>query len=199
MPAAEKRKPRNAPLLHNWQPKKLKAISHAQMATQTSPQNLTLSDWLMVFAYVDAHPSIPQKDIVKHFGTLKTGALNFTQSTLSHKLKNHSEAKGEQFNGQMLKEKHSKFQELFNVPNVERLLGDGWITSFCRTEQARVRGILSKFAPHNQWNFDETSLFPFAPSDCEKFRIMLGIACNADGSEKFDLISLESPGIPNVF
>ena len=45
-----------------------------------------LSDWLTVFAYVDAHPSVSQIEVVKHFRTLKTGALLFSQSTLSWKL-----------------------------------------------------------------------------------------------------------------
>ncbi|KAG8217064.1 hypothetical protein J3R82DRAFT_5063, partial [Butyriboletus roseoflavus] len=49
-------------------------------------KNLTLADWLTVLAYVNAHPSVPQKDIVKHFSTLKTGALLFSQLTLSQKL-----------------------------------------------------------------------------------------------------------------
>ena len=93
------------------------------------------------------------------------------------------EMKGEQTNGPMLKEKRSRFEELFNVPNEERLSRDGWITSFCRVykireqrrhgeagsvdlatveaEQVRVRGILSKFAPRDQWNFNETSFFPW--------------------------------------
>ena len=93
------------------------------------------------------------------------------------------EMKGEQTNGQMLKEKQSRFEVLFNVPDEERLSGDGWIASFCRaykireqrhhceagsvdlatveTEQVQVRGILSKFAPWDRWNFDETSFFPW--------------------------------------
>ena len=221
---ANKRKPRNTPLEYSRRPKKPKALGDntpgtSAQTTQTSRKNLTLADWLTVFAYVDAHPSVPQKDIVKHFGTLKTGALLFSQPTLSRKLDDrldlenrvnanpsalsskrpqvvtrpdvesalflwvkHVESKGEQTNGQMLKEKRSRFEELFNVPNEERLLGDGWVASFCRAykireqrrhgeagsvdlatvkaEQVRVRSILSKFAPQDRWNFDETSFFP---------------------------------------
>lgn len=93
------------------------------------------------------------------------------------------ETKGEQTNGQMLKEKWARFEELFHVPDEERLSGDGWIASFCRAykireqrrhgeagsvdlatvevEQVWVCGILSKFAPQDRWNFDETSFFPW--------------------------------------
>lgn len=93
------------------------------------------------------------------------------------------EMKGEQTNGQMLKEKRARFEELFHVPDEERLSGDGWIASFCQAykiceqrchgeagsvdlatvevEQVQVHGILSKFAPQDQWNFDETSFFPW--------------------------------------
>ena len=95
----------------------------------------------------------------------------------------HMEMKGEQTNGQMLKEKWSRFKVLFNVPDEERLSGDGCIASFCRAykickqrrhgeagsvdlatvkmEQVWVRGIFSKFAPRDWWNFDETSFFPW--------------------------------------
>ncbi|KAG8214155.1 hypothetical protein J3R82DRAFT_10923, partial [Butyriboletus roseoflavus] len=79
------------------QPKKPKAFSvdtpqtSAQTMSQTLWKNLTLADWLMVFAYVNAHPSVPQKDIVKHFSTLKTGGLLFLQPTLSRKLDDHLE------------------------------------------------------------------------------------------------------------
>lgn len=46
-------------------------------------ETLTLHDWLMVFSYIDAHPDMPQSDIVEHFKTQRDGALVFTQSTLS--------------------------------------------------------------------------------------------------------------------
>ena len=58
----------------------------AQLPKASSHQNLTLSDWLIVYSYVDSHPDVPQADIVQHFGSLPTGALVFTQSTLSRKL-----------------------------------------------------------------------------------------------------------------
>jgi hypothetical protein len=40
------------------------------------------------------------------------------------------EAKGESVTGPMLKEKRRRFEELFNVPEEERLKGGGWLTSF---------------------------------------------------------------------
>ncbi|KAI9568550.1 hypothetical protein HD554DRAFT_1983224, partial [Boletus coccyginus] len=44
-------------------------------------------DWLTVFAYIDAHPTLSQTEVVKHFATLASGAqLAFTQPTLSRKL-----------------------------------------------------------------------------------------------------------------
>ncbi|KAF9224678.1 hypothetical protein BS17DRAFT_826357 [Gyrodon lividus] len=57
--------------------------------------------------------------------------------------------------------------------------------------------------------FDETSLFPFALPDCglstkqmsgkkkEKFQITLGLACNADGSEKLNLIQFTLASLRN--
>jgi hypothetical protein len=93
----------------------------------------------------------------------------------------YMEQKGEQVNGPMLKEKRCRFEVLFNVPEDERLTGEGWIASFCRAyrihefhrhgeagsvdlaavemEQKCCQEILSKFAPQDRWNFDETSLF----------------------------------------
>jgi hypothetical protein len=222
---SEKRKPRNKPPPYNRELKNLKPkvkdapITSAQLVAHRSRQNLTLNDWLIVFAYVDAHPLTPQSDVVTHFKTLQSGALTFTQATLSRKLKErpdlekrvgdnpnalsskrprvvtrpdvekalflwvrHMEQKGEQVNGPMLKEKRCRFEVLFNVPEDERLTGEGWIAPFCRAyrirefrrhgeagsvdlaavemEQKRCQEILSKFAPRDRWNFDETSLFP---------------------------------------
>ncbi|KIJ26625.1 hypothetical protein M422DRAFT_191970, partial [Sphaerobolus stellatus SS14] len=54
-------------------------------------ENLTLNDWMTVFAYVDKHPGMPQGQIVHHLRTLQTGALIFNQSTLSRKLKTRCE------------------------------------------------------------------------------------------------------------
>lgn len=64
-------------------------ISAAQLYSKcsNSRQNLTLADWLSVYAFIDAHPHATQADIIQHFKSLPTGALNFDQSTLSCKLR----------------------------------------------------------------------------------------------------------------
>ena len=93
----------------------------------------------------------------------------------------HMESKGETVTGPMLREKRKRFEDLLKVPDAERC-GDGWLGPFCRAyrikgykrhgeagsadpnaveaEQKRIQEIMKKFAPKDQWNFDETSLFP---------------------------------------
>ena len=44
----------------------------------------------------------------------------------------HMEEKGETVNGPMLKVKQLKFEEQFDVPEADRLHGDGWIVPFCK-------------------------------------------------------------------
>ncbi|KAG1865845.1 hypothetical protein DFJ58DRAFT_838488 [Suillus subalutaceus] len=123
-------------------------------------KNLTLNDWLMVFAYINEHPDLPQDRIVQHFKTRKEGVLEFTQATLSRKLKDRTHLeqciesypsalsskrplvvtrpdveealKGESYTGAMLWEKRRKLEEKFGVPETERLIGDGWIAPFCK-------------------------------------------------------------------
>ena len=53
--------------------------------------NLTLHDWLTVFAFIDSHPDMSQENVVTYFKTRAEGALYFDQSTLSRKLKNRFE------------------------------------------------------------------------------------------------------------
>jgi hypothetical protein len=94
----------------------------------------------------------------------------------------HMESKGETVTGPMLREKRKRFEDLLKVPDTERLCGEGWLSPFCRAykikgykrhgeagsadpdavevEQKRVQELMKKFAPEDQWNFDETSLFP---------------------------------------
>jgi hypothetical protein len=38
-------------------------------------ENLTLNDWMMVFACINEHPYLPQDRIVQHFKTRKEGVL----------------------------------------------------------------------------------------------------------------------------
>ena len=55
-------------------------------------ENLTLSNWMTVYAYVDTlPPPINQGQVVNHFATKPKGALLFTQSTLSRKLQQRAE------------------------------------------------------------------------------------------------------------
>jgi len=46
-------------------------------------------------------------------------------------------AKGEIVTGPMLREKRSRFEDEFQVPEKERLLGEGWLHSFCKTYNIR--------------------------------------------------------------
>ncbi|KIK90001.1 hypothetical protein PAXRUDRAFT_152047 [Paxillus rubicundulus Ve08.2h10] len=59
----------------------------AQLPQQTSCQNLTLTDWLLIYAYINSHPDVSQAGIVEHFQTCHEGVLIFNQTTLSHKLR----------------------------------------------------------------------------------------------------------------
>ncbi|KAF9218437.1 hypothetical protein BS17DRAFT_798588 [Gyrodon lividus] len=152
--------------------------------------NLTLADWMQVYSFIDAHPDVAQAQIVQHFSSLKTNALLFNQSTLLHKLWErpkmeayrphivtslavecaliywiqHMEAKGD------------------TMTEKVKLMGDGWVQSFCKTykickhwqhgeagsvdmdavqvEQECCQKILTQYTPRDQWNFDETALFP---------------------------------------
>jgi hypothetical protein len=59
--------------------------------TKLTRENLTLGDWLTVFAFIDNHPSHSQGEVVRHFSQKKDGALVFKQSTLSRKIKMQAE------------------------------------------------------------------------------------------------------------
>ncbi|KIJ07735.1 hypothetical protein PAXINDRAFT_89921 [Paxillus involutus ATCC 200175] len=84
-------KPRPKPAPYNR--KQRAAVQHNAPATSAKPlksnkhENLTLHDWLTVFAFIDSCPNMPQGRVVEHFKTLQEGALEFTQSTLSRKLR----------------------------------------------------------------------------------------------------------------
>lgn len=81
----------------------------------------------------------------------------------------------------MLLAKRAAFEDKFNVPQEERLTGDGWlpkfkkaynIKEFCRhgeaasvdiavvnAERIHMKSILANYVPKNQFNFDETGFF----------------------------------------
>ncbi|KAG1760900.1 hypothetical protein EDD22DRAFT_780500, partial [Suillus occidentalis] len=89
-------------------------------------KNLTLNHWLMVFAYIDEHPDLPQDCIVQHFKTQKEGVLEFTQATLSQKFKDCAHLKQciESYPGAL----SSKQPHVVTCPNVKEALVE-WITS----------------------------------------------------------------------
>ncbi|KIK15976.1 hypothetical protein PISMIDRAFT_16120 [Pisolithus microcarpus 441] len=95
MPETLKRKPRNKPAIpppwptKQWKVADAPATSAQKLASTSSRIHLTLSDWISVYSFVDAHPHMTQLDIVRHFAALKTGALIFNQTTLSRKLRDH--------------------------------------------------------------------------------------------------------------
>ncbi|KAF9226430.1 hypothetical protein BS17DRAFT_868925 [Gyrodon lividus] len=123
----------------------------------------------------------------------------------------------------MLREKQKRFEEKFEVPEAERLLGDSWVQSFCKTykiceirchgEAASVdlTALLANYAPQDCFRMDETSFNPYALPDHglatkqlsgkkkEKLWISIGVACNADGSEKLDLFFVGKAAKPQCF
>ena len=73
-------------------PLKEVAKSSARSVEKTAQTNLTLFDWMTVYAYVDTLPRpINQRKVVLYFATRPEGALSFTQSTLLRKLQHRSE------------------------------------------------------------------------------------------------------------
>src|SRR5258706_9375431 len=99
MPQEEhKHKPWKQPIQGNTQCRR--HVAHPSNETpkisarpiQKTRENLTLFDWMTVYTYVDTLPQpINQGEVVKHFATRPEHALLFTQSTLSRKLRQHSE------------------------------------------------------------------------------------------------------------
>jgi len=59
----------------------------AKPAQMKKHENLTLHDWMTVFAYMDKHPHMSQGDVVQNFALRMDGALIFDLSTLSQKFK----------------------------------------------------------------------------------------------------------------
>jgi hypothetical protein len=66
--------------------------SSARPIREMARKNLTLFNWMTVYAYVDTLPQpIKQGDVVRYFAARPEGPLIFTQSTLSCKLQHCSE------------------------------------------------------------------------------------------------------------
>ncbi|KIK77587.1 hypothetical protein PAXRUDRAFT_166397 [Paxillus rubicundulus Ve08.2h10] len=92
MPESLKRKPQDVPTVKGTKPAKQQKTKDTPRTSGQMPmiqQNLTLADWMHVYSFVDAHPSVTQTQIVQHFNSLKTNALLFDQSTLSRKLQEY--------------------------------------------------------------------------------------------------------------
>ncbi|KAG2358632.1 hypothetical protein BDR07DRAFT_1337500, partial [Suillus spraguei] len=86
----------------------------------TTRKNLTLNDWLAVFAYIDTHPHQSQAEIVLHFEKEPTGALAFSQSALSRALKRQPELEARVNSNQNALS--SKRPHVVTRPDVERAL-----------------------------------------------------------------------------
>ncbi|KAG2127741.1 hypothetical protein BD769DRAFT_1574924, partial [Suillus cothurnatus] len=126
----KKRQPRPKPAPYKRKPKtphqKDGPATSTKHSNTSRRENLTLNDWMMVFAYIDEHPYLPQDRIVQHFKTRKEGVLKFTQATLSQKLKDrmHLEQRIESYPSAL----SSKQPRIVTRPDVEEALVE-WITS----------------------------------------------------------------------
>jgi hypothetical protein len=88
-------KPCEKPAPYACKPKVVKDKNAPKTSTQPAKKgkwdNLTLHDWMTVYGFVDAHPSMSQMEVVNHFKSKPDYALVFNQATLSRKLKNQTE------------------------------------------------------------------------------------------------------------
>ncbi|KAF8482661.1 hypothetical protein DFH94DRAFT_612029, partial [Russula ochroleuca] len=128
MPKELIRKPRDKPAPYSYAQKpgpKPKGVTDApktsaKMATTGTRDNLTLRDWMTIFAFIDSHPDMAQAAVVNHFKSKATGALVFTQSTLSRKLKQREKLEERvQSNPNALS---SKRPRVVTRPDIERAL-----------------------------------------------------------------------------
>jgi hypothetical protein len=97
MPPEPAWKPHKKPKPYQRKPK-LSVVKDAQktLAKTTKErgcENLTLHDWMVVFAFVDQHPGTTQGNIVKHFASKSDDVLIFMQCTLSRKMKSQEDLK----------------------------------------------------------------------------------------------------------
>jgi hypothetical protein len=127
MSTSLKRKPRDKPAPYNQPVKRqrkggdnTRTSAHSPSESSSSRQNLTLSDWIAVYSFVDTHHNATQAEIVQHFQSLKTGALIFNQATLSRKLRQRP--KMEARIGDNPNALSSKRPRVVTRPDVERAL-----------------------------------------------------------------------------
>ncbi|KAI6139959.1 hypothetical protein BKA82DRAFT_154053 [Pisolithus tinctorius] len=66
-------RPHPKPAPYNQQPRaqptKSTPATSAILAKPKRHENLTLNDWLTVFAYIDEHPDLPQDQVVSYFSS----------------------------------------------------------------------------------------------------------------------------------
>jgi hypothetical protein len=111
------RKPREKPAPYK---QRSETVTSAKPHKVTTRKNLTLNDWLVVFAYIDTHPHQSQAETVLHFEKELTGALAFSQSALSRTLKRRPELEARiNSNPNALS---SKCPRVVTRPDVERAL-----------------------------------------------------------------------------
>ena len=114
--------------------------SSARPIGGTARKNLTLFDWMTVYAYVDTLPHpIKQVDVVNYFATRPEGPLIFTQSTLSRKLQHRSEIEARvSSNANALS---SKQPRIVTRPDVDRALCL-WVQHMERKQEVINSGML---------------------------------------------------------
>ena len=100
-------------------PRKAPASS-AISAKSRQHKNLTINDWLTVFAYIDNHPGISQASVCSHFRSLVDGALEFNQGTLSRKLKKREDL--EAYATSFPNAASTKHERIVTCPDVDRAL-----------------------------------------------------------------------------
>jgi hypothetical protein len=124
----KKRKPHPPKPIQGHEPPKKRqkkdkdAPETSAVSTEKQPRrNLTLHDWMTVFAYCDKQGStVNQSAVVAHFSSLQRDALFFDQSTLSRKLKNRAqlEQKATAFPNAL----SSRRERVVTRPDVDRAL-----------------------------------------------------------------------------
>ncbi|KAL4064000.1 hypothetical protein V8B97DRAFT_1920277 [Scleroderma yunnanense] len=107
--------------------------------------------------------------------------------------------------------KHGKFENAFQVPEVERLKTRGWGTNFCKVynlkefcrygeagsvdieavakEREQIQKIYTEYPSEDNLNFDESDCGlaskQMSGKKSNKFQITFGFMCNATGTEKW--------------
>jgi hypothetical protein len=176
-------KPCNKPTNHP--PRAAKRPKHAKNASASSAKpplvqqiackNLTLSDWLLVYHFVDEHLDASQAEIVEHFGTRQEGPLIFTQSTLSRKLRDRPEMEARTDDNPAALS--SKRPRVVTRPDVERALVLWAKDMEQRNEMQGYRGRRWLAGSRRRWI--STS---YAPRSCVTFGSHFVTLCHTSSS-----------------